>query len=173
MLATFDPRRAAWLRPTEASDAPQALTLRQWQTLEAVQARLLPAAKGTPGASDVNAIGYLDAVLADPETEEQTVDRIRTGADRLDAFAGVRGARGYASLPPDAQDAGIRLFEGDWEGQLWLRAMLGFTLEAFLGDPLHGGNPDGRVWRWAGFSPGYPRPQPGWAPRGEGPERPR
>ena len=32
------------------------------------------------------------------------------------------------------------------------------AVEAVLGDPVHGGNPDGVGWAWAGIEPGDPRP---------------
>ena len=75
-----------------------------------------------------------------------------------------------ADLSEELRAAGIATFEDAWEDQLVLRVLLGFVLEAFLGDPVHGGNPEGIGWTWAEHRPGYPRPREGWAPRGEGPQ---
>ena len=63
----------------------------------------------------------------------------------------------------------VRVFEtfrtpdGRYPGHAWLKKMLSFVLEAFFGDPAHGGNPDEVAWKWAGHKPGFPRPpKAGW-----------
>jgi gluconate 2-dehydrogenase gamma chain len=65
----------------------------------------------------------------------------------------------------------VKRFERDWESQLFLRTLIAWTMEALLGDPVHGVNPEAKGWRWAHHRPGYPRPKPGWKPIGEGPAR--
>ena len=43
--------------------------------------------------------------------------------------------------------------------------MLRLTLEAFLGDPVHGGNPGQIGWKWIGHKPPVHRPtEPHWRP---------
>lgn len=167
----LDLGRRERIAPTEPGAPRRSLTEREWAALDAAARRILPSAEGEPGAAEVNAVGYLDAVLADPEIEADTVKRIRTGAGLLDAFAQEQGASSFAALEEDAQDAGIRSFETPWERQLWLRSMIALVMEAFLGDPTRGANPDAIGWTWAGNTIGYPRPKPGWKPRGEGPEQ--
>jgi gluconate 2-dehydrogenase gamma chain len=130
----------------------------QWRAIEAAQDRLLPSAPGAPGARDVRATAYLDAALAERDTRAAVRDRIRGGAARLDALARARGAADFAALPPAARDAVL----ADWfdtpEGDRWFDAVMPFTLEALLGDPVHGGNPEGIAWDWLGHRPGWPRP---------------
>jgi hypothetical protein len=47
--------------------------------------------------------------------------------------------------------------------------MLAIILEAFFGDPVHGGNPDEVAWKWVGHTPGFPRPtEKNWQPRERG-----
>jgi gluconate 2-dehydrogenase gamma chain len=157
------------VEPTPPGGARRSLTALEWRTLDAAQQTLLPSAEGSPGAADVNAIGYLDALLQDPAIEEESVERTLAGAGRLHAFALERGAADYAALDAAARDEGLRLFLEPWEAQLFLRGLLAYTLEAFLCDPVHGGNPDEIAWTWADHQPGHPRPTPGWRPRGRGP----
>lgn len=154
-----DPLRPLRLRPTAAGEPPRNLTPRAWSTLEAVLDRLLPSEPTSPGARDVRAIAYLDAVLSDDGIDADAVARVHAAAARMDAFARSRKAPSFAALSPDAQDAGLATLEATWEDTLVLRTLLAFTLEAFLGDPVHGGNAEEIGWTWAEHRPGYPRPR--------------
>jgi gluconate 2-dehydrogenase gamma chain len=167
-----DPARRRRVAPTPPGAPRRTLTEAEWRTLEAAQDRLLPTAPDSPGARSVNAIGYLDALLADPSIYPESVALVRDGAARLDARARQAGAPEFAALPAERQDAALRVFEthcaadGTWPGHAWLKKMLSYTLEAFFGDPVHGGNVGEVAWRWIGHRPGFPRPsRPGWRPR--------
>ena len=171
-----EPARRREVEPTVPGAPRQTLSAEAWRTLEAAGDRLLPTGPDSPGARTVNAIGYLDAVLQQPHVEPDTVELITDGAAKLDKRARDKGARDFASLPLEQQDAAVRVFEtfrtsdGRYPGHAWLRKMLGFTLEAFFGDPVHGGNPGEVAWKWAGHKPGFPRPtQPGWRMAERGP----
>ncbi|MHC5011891.1 MAG: gluconate 2-dehydrogenase subunit 3 family protein [Planctomycetota bacterium] len=166
-----NPLRRLEIEPTRPGAPRQTLSAVQWATLEAAQHRILPSGPDSPGAVDVNAIGYLDAVLADPDIHPDTVERVRKGADRLEAFARDKGAAGFAALSIEDQEEGIRLFEGTWMEQLWLRNVISFTLEAFLGDPIYGGNLDEIGWRWTGHVPAEPRPTTTERPTGRAADR--
>lgn len=162
-----------WMRgriePTPPGGERRSLTELEWRTLDAAQRTILPSAEGSPGAAEVNAIGYLDALLQDPSIEEEAVRRTLAGAAGLDAFARTRGAVEYAVLGDEERDEGLRTFLEPWEQQLFLRGLIAYTLEAFFCDPIHGGNPDEIAWTWADHKPGFPRPSPGWRPEGKGP----
>lgn len=162
-----------WMRgrvePTPPGGERRSLTELEWRTLDAAQRTILPSAEGSPGAADVNAIGYLDALLQDPSIEEEAVARTLAGAAGLDAFARGRDAVEYAALGDEGRDEGLRTFLEPWEQQLFLRGLIAYTLEAFFCDPIHGGNPDEIAWTWADHKPGFPRPSPGWRPEGTGP----
>jgi gluconate 2-dehydrogenase gamma chain len=163
-----DPLRRRRVEPT-APDAPRkTFSATEWRTLEAASLRILPSEEGSPGAREVNGIGYLDAVLQEPEILPDTVTRVRAGAARLDAHAKGLGASSFADLDADAMDAGIRLFEATWDDQRWLRTMISFLLEALLGDPVHGGNPGEIGWTWAQMKPVEPRPKDATRPTGLG-----
>lgn len=157
------------VEPTPPGGERRSLTGLEWRTLDAAQRTILPSAEGSPGAAEVNAIGYLDALLQDPAIEEESVERTLAGAARLHAFAREQGAPEYAALAGEAQDAGLSLFLEPWDQQLFLRGLIAYTLEAFLCDPVHGGNPDEIGWTWADHKPGYPRPTSPVRPVGRGP----
>ncbi len=165
-----DPTRRRRVVATAPDETPKNLSPREWATLEAALDRLLPSGEGFPGARDVHAIGYLDGALSDPGVDPDHVQRVHEGARLLDEHATAHGAATFDALPPDLEDEGVRSLETPWARQLVLRALLSFALEAYLGDPVHGGNPDRRVWRWADLEPGYPRPLGPWQPRGAGPQ---
>lgn len=149
-------------------DAPgRSLTVEQRRTLQAVQEHMLPSAPGTPGAREVNATGYLDAALA---TEDFAGDRdlVKRAASDLDRLAREAGAASFAALDEGGRERALRAYERAGGGAA-LERVLSFTLEALLGDPVHGGNPDGVGWAWAGHRPGSPRPPPDEGRPGRGP----
>jgi hypothetical protein len=164
-----NPLRRGRVEPTRPGAPRQTFSEVEWDTLDAALRRILPSAEGSPGAAEVNAIGYLDAVLQDKEVEPDQVARVRAGVRRLMDFAEAEAGGPFARLPPETQDAGIRLFEQPWAQQMWLRNVISFALEAFLGDPIHGGNVGEAGWEWAGVEPPPFRPTAPWRARGDGP----
>jgi gluconate 2-dehydrogenase gamma chain len=160
-----DPRRRRRVRPTPPGDPPRTFTPDELATLAAAQDRLLPSEEGSPGARDVDAARYVDAVLAEPDVDPAFAVLVKDGARLLEERARARGAASFSLLAPEAQDAAIREFEATDAGVSWLRRTIYFTLEALLGDPVHGGNVGETGWWWLGHAPGSPRPTaPNWRP---------
>lgn len=161
-----NPLRRRLLAPTPWGAPRVTLDATQWAVLAAALERLIPSEPGVPGAREVNAVGYLDRVLAEPElAPERHRDPILAGVPVLEARARERGATGFAALPPEAQDEVLRGLEGDAEGVRWLRKTLYFGLEALLGDPVHGCQPGEQGWTWLSTGLPGPRPtQPLWRP---------
>ena len=154
--------RRARTVPTEAKGAaaplPRVLSRAEWLTFEASLDVMLPSGPGSPGARDVNAIGYLDAALADRDTDPADVQLARSGALWLDEAARLGGARDFADAPSEAREKALRLVSEHERGPAWVLLVLMFGLEALLGDPVHGGNPGEVGWLWLGYKPGEPRP---------------
>jgi gluconate 2-dehydrogenase gamma chain len=147
------------IAPTPVPAGALTFTREQWRTLAAALERLLPSAPGEPGAREVNAIGYLDAVLVREGIEPEDPARMATAASRLDAQARERGAASFADLAEADRDAALlRLQKADPEGKRCVERLLYYDLEALLGDPAHGGNPGEIGWTWLGHVPGEPRP---------------
>ncbi|MEZ6007996.1 MAG: gluconate 2-dehydrogenase subunit 3 family protein [Planctomycetota bacterium] len=134
--------------------------------IAAVQELLLPPDDLGPGASDVNAIGYLDAVLGEPGLEPEVAPRLKSGAERLDRLCRQHHRRPFVGLDVALRERALLELDGQPEGRAWITELLGFLLEALLGDPARGANPDELGWKWLGYEPPLPRPpHPGWQPR--------
>lgn len=142
---------------------PGVLSKHAREALEALQARMLPSVEGSPSAAAVGAGPYLERLIAMDMVDPLVRRRLLGGLARLDALAVRRGGRRFAALPAPEQDAVIRtVYAESSDGQEFYDATLDFTLEAFLGAPVHGGNPQGVVWAWLGLPregvvPGGPR----------------
>ena len=163
-----EPARRRRIEPTEPGAPLESLTPEEYRTLDAIQDRLLPSSgPDDPGAKTVNATGYLDAIFASGEVSKASMALIRWGAARL---AHRPPARPFADLDLSGRDIVLRNFVYGWQGENqviegkkknsvdWVRKLLSYTLEAFFGDPVHGGNPDEVAWKWAHHTPGTPRP---------------
>ncbi|MBK8169020.1 MAG: gluconate 2-dehydrogenase subunit 3 family protein [Sandaracinaceae bacterium] len=158
--ATALPGCASWLFWRSDTPATQRVTLdsTQMQTVASLQNIMLPAGSEFPSAQDVRALPYLLAALADPLVDSDVVTRIVSGSDQLDALSRASHALAFASLATREQEKQMRAFEQASGGRAFLDAVLTFTLEALLGDPVHGGNPNEVGWRAFAIEPGFPRP---------------
>lgn len=153
--------RRARTVPTEAKGGARpsrVLSPAEWLTFESVLDVMLPSGPDSPGARDVNAIGYLDAALADRDTDPADVALVRSGALWLDEAARRGGARDFPDAPSGARETALRAVAEHARGPDWVLLVLMFGLEALLGDPVHGGNPGEVGWLWLGHRPGEPRP---------------
>ena len=155
--------RAERLRPTppavRGGPGGRALVGPDWWTLYAAQDVLLPSDPGAPGARDANATGYVDALLLDPDVDPDDKQTLRDGLAWLQASARARGDRPFDALDEAARDAILVEYRRTDGGAYWLWLVIGWTIEALLGDPIHGGNPRGVGWSWIGYQPGQPRPK--------------
>ena len=154
------PWRRHFVEPTADGDAPKSMTPAQFDVLRAALARLVPGTgPADPGANEVNAAGYIDAIMSMSWFNSDVGGSILSGLDRLDERAkNMFQAERFTALDAQQQDEAIRVFETRPEGVEWLRTMISHTLEALFGDPVHGINPGEIGWRWAQHTPGTPRP---------------
>jgi gluconate 2-dehydrogenase gamma chain len=143
-----------------ADDEPRGrvLDVHQWHTLAVVQDHLLPSETGAPGSSDIHATAYLDGVLGDPDLDPDTKTFVLQGIGWLDDLAQEAAGRLFAELDPGPREDLLRGIAQRPAGDRWLSTLVGYTIEALLGDPLYGGNPGGIGWLWLGHDPGRPRP---------------
>ncbi|MBI3562901.1 MAG: gluconate 2-dehydrogenase subunit 3 family protein [Gammaproteobacteria bacterium] len=132
-----------------------------WPTLAAVQEILLPHDAFGPGAADIRATPYLHALLQTSDFDPEERQFILDGAHRLDDICQEQHQRAFLMLDPALRDPLLRDLAESRVGDRWLGALLTYILEAMLGDPVYGGNPNGIGWRWLEHTPGFPRPSKG------------
>lgn len=131
---------------------------RRWQTLGLVQQHLLPSEPGSPGASDINALGYLRFVVADPWLKSDTRTFLLQGVDWLEALCLEQADRSFIELDVERCEAMLQQVAATRAGERWLSTQMLFLLEALLVDPAYGANVNEVGWRWLGHVPGFPRP---------------
>jgi gluconate 2-dehydrogenase gamma chain len=139
-------------------DLPNLFSADERLLLNQVQEHLLPSELNSPGARDVRATRYLEIALTGKDIDERDLPRIKKGIETLRVLLKKRGVTYFSQLTVQQREKLLREIEGTGNGEVWLRLILGYTLEAYVGDPSYGGNTDGIVWAWLGHTPGYPRP---------------
>jgi gluconate 2-dehydrogenase gamma chain len=129
-----------------------------WRTLDAVQQHLFPAADESPGARDINALGYLRNMLQAPDMDDEERRFISQGVGWLNDIAGKQKSAAFVALDQADREQVLRSIEQSRAGERWLSTLLSYLLEALLSDPVYGGNPDGIGWQWLEYQPGFPTP---------------
>lgn len=149
----------ATLFPLLANDAAaKARRADPWPLFAAVQDILFPSEPHAPGAREINALGYLRGVLAEPRRDRDENRLILKGADWLDDLSRQRHHAGFLELADDKREQLLHEISTSEQGELWLSTLLFYICEALLTDPVYGGNPNGIGWTWLGHTPGFPRP---------------
>ncbi|MFY9825919.1 MAG: gluconate 2-dehydrogenase subunit 3 family protein [Thermoanaerobaculia bacterium] len=137
-----------------AVSSQPALTAERREVLRAVVERILPGSLGTGAAETDAAAGFESAVL------HPFFRGLRPGIeallDQLQAGAGQLHGKGFSACAPGEQDEMLRALEADpspWT-RLLFRFLIWFSLEGFLGDPVHGGNRSFGGWEFIGLRAG-------------------
>jgi gluconate 2-dehydrogenase gamma chain len=143
---------------TPASKHHAVLSDGQQVVLAAVQQHLFPSEPGIPGASEINALAYLNNVLADPEMDEEEKAFIGNGVGWLEELVKDETGKSFTDLDATQREQMLRRIEQSGAGENWLATLLLYLFEALLSDPVYGANPNGIGWQWLEHQPGYPRP---------------
>ncbi|MCK4748286.1 MAG: gluconate 2-dehydrogenase subunit 3 family protein [Bacteroidales bacterium] len=137
---------------------PDVLSGKEWDILKASQNHMFPKTEDAPGADEINATVYLQAVLSDKNGDPEEQDFIKSGITWVEEEAKETEGRSFLSLDEDGRERVLRSMETHGWGERWLSLILLYIFEALLSDPLYGGNPDGVGWAWLEHYPGVPRP---------------
>jgi len=147
----------AWFRTQDRAGAatPRALTKLQWDALEAMAARILPAVDGRPGAREAGAIQFIDRALGTFNAQQKT--RYVDGVADLNRRAAAKAPGApFASLTAAQQDDLLR----EIEKTPFFQAVWFDTIVGTFGLPTWGGNRDYAGWHLLGFEhqPSYQPP---------------
>ena len=129
-----------------------------WLSLAEVQEHLFPADNESPGARDINALGFLQNMLDAPDTDIEEKDFILKGVGWLNDLSNTTHKQQFIQLYSDQKESILRKIESSNAGSRWLSLMMTYLIEALLSDPVYGGNKDQKGWQWLEHIPGYPTP---------------
>jgi gluconate 2-dehydrogenase gamma chain len=129
-----------------------------WSVIEAVQQHLFPEEDDSPGAREINALGYLQFVVSDTTLDADSRHFITKGAAWLEDMAATMYKKSFIKLDEAEAENVLRRIAGSEAGENWLSTLLLYIVEALLTDPVYGGNTEQRGWLWLQHVPGFPRP---------------
>ena len=130
-----------------------ALSASEERTLQAALEVLFPEETDSPGAVSTGGVGYLRSIMTDPEIDTADRQKLLEGVRRLERFE-----RGFSSRSLAQRQEVMTRFVDTEYGESWASLILFYTLEGFLGDPIHGGNRAEAGWKWLEIAGGFPRP---------------
>lgn len=132
---------------------------KQKTMLSAVQEHLFPKGSDSPGAQDVNALPYLQFVIAQADFDADSRNFIFNSIHSLEEASMERFDLSFEELDFAGKERLLRyLADNTRWGRNWLSLLLYYIFEALLADPVYGCNPDGIGWQWLEHQPGFPRP---------------
>jgi gluconate 2-dehydrogenase gamma chain len=144
----------------QKSDAPPALTAAQRATLIAACERILPRDQD-PGATDLGCADYIERAMKDPDVHALFGRALFGGLTALDRQARTRFKKSFAEAEAAKQDELLGAWQkSTFSGEnTFFDVLHTLTLEGAFGDPIHGGNRDGKGYELVGFV--MPPPAPG------------
>ena len=137
-----------------ALPATRVLPAAEARIVDAIATRILPSDDG-PGARETNALGFIDGQLSSGDLAPLGMGVIAI-ARIVDGEATRRHSIAFVDLDGDRQDAILSdLSEAKlpvaFPQREAFRLLHMLTLEAFLSDPIHGGNTNMIGWKWVRF----------------------
>jgi len=136
-----------------------AFSEKQKQMLSAVQDHLFPKGADSPGAKDINALPFLQFVIAQADFDADSRNFIVNGTQSLEEASMERFDLSFTELDFTRKERLLRyLADHTRWGKNWLSLLLYYIFEALLSDPVYGGNPNEVGWQWLEHQAGFPRP---------------
>ena len=135
-----------------------------WLTISEVQNHLFPRVgnlvekDSSPGAKDINAIGYLQLILNTHDADQDEREFVIKGTTWLDGMANNMIGKPFIKLNKEERERVLRKISESESGESWLSTLLRYIFEALLTDPVYGGNSHQIGWQWLEHQPGFPRP---------------
>ncbi len=129
-----------------------------WIVIDSLQQHLFPAELDSPGAREINALGYLRFVVTDTTLDSDEREFILKGVTWLEDMSIQVFKRSFTVLTQDEREQILKQIVKSSAGENWLSTLLLYITEALLSDPVYGGNTNEAGWRWLQHVSGYPRP---------------
>ncbi len=118
--------------------------------VDAMAARIVPSEEGSPGASEAQAIVYIDRALAGYFASLQVL--YREGIDRVEAMSVASYGKPFVALDSSQQDSLLQaMVDGPPKTAEFFAVVYEHTIEGTFGDPLYGGNANAVGWKLIGF----------------------
>jgi len=130
----------------------------QWLILDHVLQHLLPSEADSPGAREIDALGYFRFIVDDDSIDEDEREFILQGSLWLEDMSLDMMKSSFTALDEARRERVLRRIEQSDAGHNWLSTLLLYLFEALLADPVYGGNTNGAGWQWLQHTPGFPRP---------------
>ena len=119
------------------------------QTIKMMQTDLFPQAQTNK---------YMLIIFNHSRIDEEEKEYLRNGATWLNEEAQEMYKKTYASLDADKRQRVLISFSShDW-GESYIHKILAYTMEAYLGDPIYGGNKNASGWAFLNHVGGNPAP---------------
>lgn len=127
---------------------PEFFTHAEWNTIEALCARILPATD-RPGAREAQVVRFIDHMLTAQYASQQAF--YREALVRLNRFCVSEFGREFLRLDNHEQDSVLSQLEADrvpgWTSAAeFFELVRMHTIEGQLSDPKYGGNSNGMGW---------------------------
>jgi gluconate 2-dehydrogenase gamma chain len=141
---------------TESSIAPgcRVLTVEQARLVDALAEQIVPA-DDYPGAKEAGAVAFIDRVLAGPYGKSYK-EHYEHGMSLVDEVSRKRFDKKFVSLTGDQQISILKALEygeaAGEPGKAFFRLLWEHTMEAYYGDPRHGGNRGEASWKMINFA---------------------
>jgi gluconate 2-dehydrogenase gamma chain len=129
---------------------PQTLSAAEFQTLEAIVARVIPTDENGPGATEARAAEYIDRALAGALASSR--EAYAAGLAALDGYARATAGPAFARLGPAAQDAVLRDLDANVatgftpDAASFFNLVRAHTIQGTFCDPYYGGNANFVGW---------------------------
>jgi hypothetical protein len=135
------------------SNGGDVLSDSQLRTLAAAMERILPAGDD-PGASDANAIGFVEWMMRQGSSASVVAD-LEAALTFIDSLAMALCQREFVACGPEQQKLVLQRMEATPHPrvQRYFGILVKTTLAGFLCPPEYGGNRDERGWRSIGHTP--------------------
>ncbi len=145
------------LRAAAQSTEALVFSEQEWQTVEAITARIIPT-DHEPGAIEANCVNFIDKALANEDAE--LLPQYREGLPGIDGVAVEQFGMTFAELEPDQQDEVLAAMESgeaaEWSSESvppeeFFETVRSLTFIGFLSDPKYGGYREYAGWKVVGY----------------------